>query len=163
MRGVYMLVIIFLVWLLLNAYFAFDMQFLQIVLFGIVLSTIIYIFMIKFTKWNLKMDIFFIKHIHLFIAYAFVLLINIIISNFKVLGIIISPSKNPTPQIVGFNVPLKNKFLRVILANSITITPGTITISCSNDKYIVHCLRKEYLDGIESSTLVKLLLKMEAK
>ncbi|MGN1295184.1 MAG: Na+/H+ antiporter subunit E [Bacilli bacterium] len=158
-----MFLVIFLVWLLLNAHFAWDIQFLQIVLFGLALSTIIYFFVIKFTSFTFKTDIFFITHIHLFIAYGAVLFYNVIISNFKIISLILKPHEAPKPLIVSFNVPLKNTLLRAILANSITLTPGTISISCTQDHFIVHCLKKEYFDGFENSLLVKLLLKMEAK
>ena len=56
---------------------------------------------------------------------------------------------------------MKNEFLRVLYANSITLTPGTITISLTKDEIVVHALRHEYLDGIDSSRLLKILQKME--
>ena len=158
-----MFLVIFLIWLLLNAHFAWDIQFLQIVLFGLALSLIIYLFVIKFTSFNFKTDVFFVTHLHLFIAYAVVLFYNVIISNFKIIVLILKPHEAPKPMIVSFNVPLESALLRAILANSITLTPGTITISCTNEHFIVHCLKKEYFEGFENSTLVKLLLKMEGK
>lgn len=158
-----MAIIIFILWLLLNSHYALDIQFLEIVLFGLALTAVIYMFIIKFTKWTFKVDMFFLKHIHLFIAYGVVLFWNVIVSNFKVLVLILTPKAKPHPQIVSFNVDLKDEMLRVLLANSITLTPGTITISCKGDNYVVHCLKKEYFDGFENSTLVKILMKMEAK
>ena len=163
-----MFIIIFLIWLLLNAHFAFDTKFLQIVIIGLLLSALIYWFMIKFTKWSFKTDIFFIKHIHLFIAYGIVLFINVIVSNLKVVSLILKRKQTPEPQIIKIHIDLENELLISLLANSITLTPGTITISCDKTKknggvFIVHCLRKEYFDGIENSTLVKLLRRMEGK
>ena len=51
---------------------------------------------------------------------------------------------------------------RFLLANSITLTPGTITVAVDGDKFIVHCLDKTLAEGIESSVFVKLLEKIEA-
>lgn len=157
-----MAIIIFLLWLLLNATFAWTEQFLQIVIFGVALTIIIYLFVIKFTKWTFEFDKFFMKHFFLFIAYGFVLFWNVIVCNFNVIKLILS-KKKPEPEIIEFDVPIKNEILRVILSNSITLTPGTITIACHHDHFIVHCLRKEYFDGFTSCTLVKLLERMEAK
>ena len=50
----------------------------------------------------------------------------------------------------------------MIMANSITLTPGTITASVDGNTYTVHCLSREMIDGIESSTFVRLLQKLEA-
>ena len=47
-------------------------------------------------------------------------------------------------------------------ANSITLTPGTITVSLTDNEYTVHCLDKELAEGISSSVFVKLLTKLEA-
>lgn len=158
-----MFILIFSIWLLLNSYFALDIKFLEIVLFGLLISSLIYLFMIKFTKWTFKTDIFFIKHIHLFIAYSFILFINVIQSNLKVIFLILKPGAKPTPQIIVKQIDLHNELLCSILANSITLTPGTITITYKENKFVVHCLKKEFFDGFENSSLVKILKKMEDK
>ena len=51
---------------------------------------------------------------------------------------------------------------KVVLANSITLTPGTITVSVENDSFCVHCLDRELAEGMEDSVFVELLLEMEA-
>ena len=48
-----------------------------------------------------------------------------------------------------------------LLANSITLTPGTITVSVEDDRFCVHCLDKELAEGMEDSVFVKLLEEME--
>jgi multicomponent Na+:H+ antiporter subunit E len=49
----------------------------------------------------------------------------------------------------------------VILANSITLTPGTITVSLTDDHLLVHCLDKSLAEGMDDSVFVRLLQKME--
>ena len=56
---------------------------------------------------------------------------------------------------------LKTDTARVVLANSITLTPGTITVTLEGDEFVVHCLDKELADGIENSVFVALLRRME--
>ena len=67
------------------------------------------------------------------------------------------------PAIVHFKTDLQTTFARVLLANSITLTPGTITVSLKDDEYTVHCLDKELAKGIDSSVFVELLRRIERK
>ena len=50
----------------------------------------------------------------------------------------------------------------MVLANSITLTPGTITVGLEGQEFYVHCLDKELAEGMENSIFVELLEKMEA-
>ena len=47
------------------------------------------------------------------------------------------------------------------MANSITLTPGTITVAIEGNEFVVHCLDKSFAEGIEDSVFVKLLQKMD--
>ena len=58
---------------------------------------------------------------------------------------------------------LKTETARVILANSITLTPGTITVSLTEQELLVHCLDKTLAEGMEDSSFVKLLKKLEER
>jgi multicomponent Na+:H+ antiporter subunit E len=44
------------------------------------------------------------------------------------------------PGIVHFRTRLKSDLARVILTNSITLTPGTITLDLNDDHLVVHWL-----------------------
>ena len=46
------------------------------------------------------------------------------------------------PKIVRFKSKLKKDIARVTLANSITLTPGTITVRCEDGEFYVHALDK---------------------
>ena len=67
------------------------------------------------------------------------------------------------PVIVRFRVDLETELARVILANSITLTPGTITVLLEGNEYTVHCLDKCLAEGMEDSSFVKMLQKIERK
>ena len=62
-----------------------------------------------------------------------------------------------------FETDLKGEAAKVVLANSITLTPGTITVTLDEDTYLVHCLDKELGEGIEASSFVERLRKMESR
>jgi multicomponent Na+:H+ antiporter subunit E len=50
----------------------------------------------------------------------------------------------------------------MILANSITLTPGTITLDCRGDELTVHCLTEEMAEGLEETIFEKKLKRIEA-
>jgi multicomponent Na+:H+ antiporter subunit E len=47
------------------------------------------------------------------------------------------------------------------LANTITLTPGTLTVDLSEDELTVHCLSQSFAAGIYSSKLERLLIELE--
>lgn len=49
-------------------------------------------------------------------------------------------TKNTSPRIVHFRTRLKSDVARMVLANSITLTPGTITLDVNDDHLTVHWL-----------------------
>ena len=57
---------------------------------------------------------------------------------------------------------MKSRAARVALANSITLTPGTITVALEEDELIVHALDVDLVRGIDDSVFVHMLRKMEA-
>jgi multicomponent Na+:H+ antiporter subunit E len=54
-------------------------------------------------------------------------------------------------RVVEVKTPLRNRFLRTILANSITLVPGSVTLDLKGDKITVLWLTKKTtdIDGIE--------------
>lgn len=93
--------------------------------------------------------------------YIWTLIKEIFIANFSVAKIVLSPNINISPDVVRFETKLKSEFCRTILANSITLTPGTITVAMEDNILTVHCLEKEYIDGLVNSKFEKILLKVE--
>ncbi len=72
--------------------------------------------------------------------YMFWLLIEIAKSNWAVTKIILSPAMKTRQHL--FFVPAKQKtdMGQVIFANSITLTPGTISVETEAEKFLVHSL-----------------------
>lgn len=151
-----MYLIIFLLWMIFNANIT-----LEIIIFGVVLSAAVYAFTCKFLDWSPKKDLLWLKRSGLFIQYLVVLVIEIVKANFATMKIAFSSKYVKEPVVVTFKTKLKGQFLRVLLANSITLTPGTITVSLEDDELVVHCLDKDFSEGIEDSIFEQLLEKME--
>ena len=101
------------------------------------------------------------KRVPLFAAYLGVLVWEIVKANFAVLQFILFKKRATEPSMMSFDVELDTEWARFILANSITLTPGTITVYTNGNRFTVHALTSEMLDGIESSSFVALLRKME--
>lgn len=155
-------IILYLIWFILNGKFELSSAFLEIALFGLFVTSFVYLFLCKFTEFSFQKDKKFCRNFFLFIAYLGVLFKEIIVSNINVVKVILSPKKTPTPEIVHLHLGIKSNFINTMIANSITLTPGTITVNLENDHFIVYSLRRELIDGFENSTLVKLAKKMEA-
>lgn len=152
--GVYIL--LFLLWVILNGKFT-----LEIAIFGIVIVTAIYIFMIKCLEYSPSGDLSFLKNGFRVIVYVFVLFWEIIKATIEVVKFVFSPNIEISPQIVFFRVPLKSEFLKSILANSITITPGTITVNVEDDIFCVHAIDYTLAQDMENMIFIKLLKAME--
>ena len=151
-----MLLVFFILWVIFNGKFT-----LEIALFGIVISLTVYAFICKFMDWNPKRDLYIIKISGFLIQYAFVLLKEIFKANVATIKMIFSEKYEREPVLVSFETNIKSKALRVLLANSITITPGTITVSLEDNRYLVHCLDVDFSEGIEDSVFVQILQKIE--
>lgn len=135
---------------------------LEIFLFGLVIAALMYAFICAFMDYSIKKDLRFFKKSLRILQYIVVLIWEIVKANAAVMRMILSPKFKNEPVIVRFRTDLKSKTARVLLANSITLTPGTITVSLEEDEYVVHCLDKSLAEGMDSSVFVKLLRKLEA-
>lgn len=134
----------------------------EIVLFGLVISGLMYAFVCKFMDYSPKRDLTVFRKSGYILQYVGVLMAEIVKATMAVIKLIISAKYEPEPVIISFRTDLKTKTARVLLANSITLTPGTITASLDGDELVVHCLDKEFAEGMDSSIFVKLLKRLEA-
>ena len=95
------------------------------------------------------------------VFYVIVLLIEIIKANISITRLVLAPNINIEPCLVKFSVPLKTNAARVVLANSLSLTPGTITVSLDGNEFLVHALSREIAGGLEGSIFERLLARME--
>lgn len=95
--------------------------------------------------------------------YLLILIQEVIKANIDVAKIVLNPKIHVDPVVVSFKTKLKQDFTKTILANSITLTPGTITINFEDDVYMIHCLKSEFAGGLGNSKFEEILLKIEGK
>lgn len=151
-----MFLLFFIIWVAFNGRLTAE-----IAVFGIVIAAVMYLFICKFMNYSFRKDIWFFRNIVYILEYLIVLILEILKANLSVISLVISSQYEPEPEIVTFTTDLKHDLLKVVLANTITLTPGTITASLEGNTYTVHCLDKEFAKGIEDSVFVKLLRNME--
>ena len=151
-----MLLLFFLAWVVFNGRLT-----LEIALFGIAVAGAVFAFICRFMDYSLKQELRFYKLLPRFVQYLYFLIREIVLANFAVTRLILTRKETLEPVLVHVRTDLKSETARVILANSITLTPGTITVSLTDDRLLVHCLDKSLSGGMEDSVFVRLLRKME--
>lgn len=134
---------------------------LEILIFGVVIAGVMLAFMCKFMDYSLKKELNVYKKSIYFIAYAILLIREIVKANLTIIPKILTVEEEMEPIIVKFRTSLKSDFTRMLLANSITLTPGTITISLEEDEYTIHCLDTSLAEGLENSDFEKALKKLD--
>jgi len=91
------------------------------------------------------------------------LVIQIIIAGFHVAKIIIRPKMPIHTTMLTFRVNLPSAHARMILGNSITLTPGTLTIDITGDRFIVHAIDEKSFHSISSDKMPREVLKLFEK
>ncbi len=88
-----------------------------------------------------------------FIAYIPWLTGQIIQANIYVAYLALSPKMPIDPQILRFRTKLESDISWVTLANSITLTPGTITMDIKNGEFFVHALDRKVADDLHAGDM----------
>ena len=152
-----MFILFFICWIVFNQAFT-----LEIAIFGIVLAMLMFLFICKFMDYSVKKDLVFLRKFPQMLAYAAVLLVEIIKANFTLYRLFFFRAKEKRePVLVTFESRLKTRTARVFLANAITLTPGTITVKLKGNKLTVHCYDKSLAQGLNDTVFERKLLKLE--
>jgi len=97
--------------------------------------------------------------------YLVIFIRELIKSNFDVARRVLTPSLPINPGIVKFKSELPTDFARMILANCITLTPGTLSIDVIDDTFYIHWIDVKTTNPEEAFTEIaetfeKILLKI---
>jgi multicomponent Na+:H+ antiporter subunit E len=88
-----------------------------------------------------------------FMAYLPWLFYQIILANLHVAKMVLHPKMPINPRIVEFDSKLESNLAFTTLGNSITLTPGTITVDIREGKYFVHALTTKVADDLLSGDM----------
>lgn len=87
------------------------------------------------------------------IVYLFWLVGEIIKSGVYVAYVVLHPKMPIEPMLVRFTSRQPNVLARVILGNSITLTPGTLTLNIDGSHFTVHALTRDTEEGLVSGEM----------
>lgn len=91
-----------------------------------------------------------------FIMYVFWLFWQLILANIDVLMATTAQELEIDPKVVRFYFKVDNPMASVMLANSITLTPGTVTLNVTDDGlYEIHALTKNAASGVLDGIMAK--------
>ena len=144
-----------LIWIILNGRVT-----LEIILFGILIAAAVFLFARAAFGYTVTTERQVIRYTPLALLYLVNLVVEICRATMSVIGIVVNPGRRPEPVLVEFDSGLPTDFQNVVLANSITLTPGTVTVEMEGSHFQVHCLVPEYADGIGESSFVRLLRRI---
>ncbi len=132
MSAVLLFIFLFLIWLLLTLNVT-----LPNLAAGVIASLIVTLF---FGKYSLKVTkrVFQVQRYVWALVYCFIFLWECIKANFDVAYRVLHPALPVKPGIVKAKTDLTTDIAKVFLANSITMTPGTITVDIIDDDFFIH-------------------------
>lgn len=81
------------------------------------------------------------------------LLWEILLSNLYVAYLVLHPGLPVKPSLVRFQTSLHSESAQVLLAQSITLTPGTVTVDVWDGNFMVHCLSEKSRQGMEDGSI----------
>lgn len=122
----------------------------QEVIAGGIASLIVSVFLGRRYE-RLGLPPFSIKRFWYIFLYIIKLAIEIIKANFDVAYRVLHPALPIKPGIVAVETDLKNNMAKLILANSITLTPGTFTVDVIGERLLIHWINVRS-DNLEDAT-----------
>lgn len=81
-----------------------------------------------------------------FLAYWYWLSGEILKANYAVLRLVLSPDLNIKPAMTRASVECTNDLARTTFGNSITLTPGTVTVEVEETGFLIHALDESFAD-----------------
>jgi multicomponent Na+:H+ antiporter subunit E len=137
-----------LIWLIANGNLATDT-----VIAGVVITAFIALAFSAFARvysvirWSPKV-------IFYYLMYLGVFCIELIKANLNVMKLVFSPRIDIKPGIVEIKTKLKSPIGRLALANSITLTPGTLVVDIKEDSLFIHWINTSTTDPVAASEAI---------
>ena len=91
------------------------------------------------------------------------LVLEIIKSNFHIAQVVLSPNMPIRRRLLKVKANQRSILGKVVHANSITLTPGTITLDLCNDNLLIHALTKESAQGVLDGVIDRKVTALEGR
>ena len=86
---------------------------------------------------------------------------EIVVANLTVIKHIWLGNKSISPTVITVKASQKTDVGKVIYANSITLTPGTVALGLVGNKIMVHALIRENIEALESGDMDRRVSQLE--
>jgi multicomponent Na+:H+ antiporter subunit E len=123
--------VLWLIWLLIAG---FDVG--EVILGGVA-ALIMAVIIARYVSYSFGFGIVW-RLIRFTIIYMPLFLYKLVLANIDVAYRVLSPSLPINPRVVLVPTSLKSDFAKLLLANSITLTPGTLSLDVTDDGVLVH-------------------------
>ena len=143
-------------WVLLNGRWT-----VEIAVVGLVICAALYAFMAAFMGYSPRREWAVVKRLGRIFRYAGYLIAEVVKSSLAVLRLIWSPKLVPEPKLITFRTGLRTDAGKVVLSDSITLTPGTITVGVQGDQMLVHCLDSSFEIDENDFEMEKRVMRVE--
>ena len=157
LRAVSLAVFLAILWLLLSGYFT------EPLLLGLGAASVLFVAVVSYRKGVVDAE----GHpVHLLLRallYWPWLLWEIVKSNLQVARIILSPRLEIAPELIKVPTGQESDLGRVIYANSITLTPGTVSIYVWSQGIEVHALNRDFAADLEGGEMDRRVCGMEGQ
>lgn len=100
-------------------------------------------------------------HVHQLATYWPWLLVEIAKSNLDVAKIVLKPTIEVDPVMIRVKASQTTAMGKTIYGNSITLTPGTITVDVEQDVFLVHALTQAGADGVREGEMDRRVAALE--
>ena len=94
------------------------------------------------------------------LAYTPMLLGRIIRSNIEVASIVLSPRMPLTPRLRRVYTTQESPLAQTVYANSVTLTPGSLTVRVEDDAIVVHTLTEENARAFDRGTMNRFVTRL---
>ena len=134
-----------LIWVIANGTLAFD-----VLITGIVISAAIALAFASFARvysvirWSPKVILYYLMYLTVFLT-------ELTKANLNVMRLVFSPRIDIEPGIVEIKTSLKSPIGRLALANSITLTPGTLVVDIKDDSLFIHWINVSATDPVAAT------------
>ena len=149
-----MILLIWVFWMALNGRITAEAA-----LLGVGVAALAMLFLCACCDWSWRKEALCYRLAPLLLGYAGTVLWAIVKANGAMLPVVYGGT--PEPEVRVIKTGLRTRFCRMLLSNSITLTPSTITLSCRGDELTVHCLRPEMARGLENTVFERKLRRIE--
>jgi len=93
--------------------------------------------------------------------YVLWLIKEIVKSNIEVIRCIWQRTPAIEPRVIKVKATQESDLYKVLYANSITMTPGTVTMEIEGDEFTVHALTQSSREGLESGDMDRRVRSLE--